>query len=143
MDDEFVVVDNRRFAFRLRFGALAVNGTACFVLSVIHPRRRHALVGARPCGCPGAGWGTPSLPTSSTRALVLTSMGVRTAVVAGNDFMMVDTGSFASMLRFRALAGLAYPAPHRGSHKGVPLRVRSGFAPPLSFGHFPRKRGQP
>ena len=38
------------------------------------------------------------------------------------------------------LMGLAYPTPPRGSHKGVPLRLRR---PPLSCGHFPHEWGQP
>ena len=39
----------------------------------------------------------------------------------------------------------AYPAPHRGSHEGVPLRCCLAplvEGPPLPFGHFPRERGK-
>ena len=46
----------------------------------------------------------------------------------------------ASWLMSGGMMRSAYPAPHRGSHKGVPLR---GQRPPLPFGHFPRQRGQP
>ena len=107
-------------------------------------RRRHAPVGARPCGCPGAGWGTPSPSESSSPALVFTSMDVGTAGLAGDEFVVGDNRNFAFRLRFGALAGPAYPAPPRGSHKGVPLRVRLATARPLCpVGHFPRERGQP
>ncbi len=76
--------------------------------------------------------------------IISASIDIRTADVPSDEFAVVDSGGFASMARFGALAGPAYPTRPRGSHKGVPLRVnalgtpvRSAFTAILAIPNSP------
>ena len=114
----------------------------------------NAPVGARPCGCPGAGWGTPSAPHRQTSRIpprFLAPLGM-TEVALGmtgccvrNDGVLRAERWPGSASRWgvndRGASGVPGPAPGQPQGRAPTKGHRLLAGPPLSFGHFPMNGG--